>query len=412
MNGRQFVKIKSPDMKLKKATVRVCKNSAPPNLPMQRLSDCHVQPRREVFYILARTRSDAYQWLKIPKTRGMSLCHSFYRFVYGTDSGYANTRSRANPQATAPTGKLTVLQDDRAHYIILTDKNYDNEALLRSGERVALTREQALLTSARNEDEPQGRNQYRSQRAQGQKAVRSDLMADAISRIAILSDYQDFEHIATGTHGEVFSMSKNGKPFVAKLQQLRRADDYRTFEHEVHAQRTFAARNLGVPLLHKQIVSLGRHTVGVLVMPFVETLDTYLHVKRSHAELETVVRSVIKLLRQIQRAKLTHGDLALFNAYMSKDGVKTMDFGLASTDVFAPAVDVLRAATELSAITRSDGGRTVHAYNDRYLRSQGLALFRDAFGEDFKLSGTVEDIDLAWDRAFGVYCKKAHVNCS
>jgi hypothetical protein len=367
---------------------------------MQRLLDCRVQPNRKVLYILARTRSDAYQWSKIPKTRGASLCHSFYRFVYGTDGGYARTRAHANQRGTAHTGKLTVLEDDTAYYIILTDKEYDNTALLDTGEHIALTREQALLTSARDEV-----------KSQTKVRARADVMADAISRIAILSDYEDFEHLATGTHGEAFSMRKNDKHFVAKLQRLQRADDYRTFEHEVHAQRTFASHKLGVPLIHKQIVSLGRQTIGVTVMPLVETLDGYLHVKRTHAELDKVLHALNKLLHQIQRAKLTHGDLALFNMYVHNGAVKVMDFDLASTDVFAPAVDVLRVATELSATTRSSGGHTVHAYNERYLRSQGLALFREAFGADFKLCGTFEDIDFAWKRAFAVYCKKAHVRC-
>jgi hypothetical protein len=364
---------------------------------MQRLLDCRVQPNRKVLYILARNRSDAYQWSKIPKTRGASLCHSFYRFIYGTDGGYAHTRARANQRGTALTGKLTVLEDDAAHYIVLTDKDFDNEARLDTGEPIVLTREQALLTSARDE---------------AKALARADVMADAISRIAILSDYEDFEHLATGTHGEAFSMRKKDKRFVAKLQLLHRADDFRTFEHEVHAQRAFNGHNLGVPLLHKQIMSLGRQTIGVTVMPFVETLDQYLRVKRTHAELDKVLHALVKLLRQIQRAKLTHGDLALFNMYAHNGAVKTIDFDLASTDVFAPAVDVLRVVTELSAETRSTGGKKVHPYNDRYLRSQGLDIMRDSFGEDFELDGSPADIDHAWERAFGVYCKKAHVRCS
>jgi tRNA A-37 threonylcarbamoyl transferase component Bud32 len=362
------------------------------------VSECRIPATASVFYILAKSREDAYQWSKIPKAREVSLCHSFYRFVYGTDSGYARTRARANRYPSLTTGTLSVLEDDGTYYIVLLDPHYDMEAApvrLSTGEKVSLTTKQWQLVSPRA---PNSRN-------------RTIFMTNVISRMAVLSDYQDLKHEASGTNGEVFSMSRKGKPYVAKLQLLRTVDSRRSFEHEVAVQREFESRKLGLPLVDRQVVSLGSHTVGVTVMPYVTTLNKYLREKRTPAQLETVIVLLIKLLHQIQRAKLTHGDMALFNVYWAGSELKVMDFDLGSVDVYAPEVDVLRVATELSTSTRSAGGENVHPDNDKYLGTKGLALFKDAFGADHSLAGSKKAIDLEWERSFGVYCKKAHVRC-
>ena len=362
---------------------------------MKHLSECLIPAKANVFYILAKSRMDAYQWSKIPKSRGSSLCHNFYKFVYGTDSGYARTRARVNRHSVFSTGGLSVLEDDGTYYIVLLDPRYEKKAVLSSGEKVSLTAKQWQLISPRA---PSSRD-------------RANFMTSVISRVAILSDYQDFKHEASGTNGEVFSMTQKGKPFVAKLQLLRTADSYRSFEHEVAVQREFESRHLGLPLVQQQVVTIGSHTIGVTVMPYVTTLNKFLDEKRTPAQLETVIVLLIKLLHQIQRAKLTHGDMALFNVYWAGTQLKVMDFDLGSVDVYAPEVDVLRVATELSTSTRSSGGKKVHPYNDKYLGTTGLALFREAFGADYSLSGSKKAINQEWERSFGVYCKKAHVRC-
>jgi hypothetical protein len=362
---------------------------------MKHLSECHIPAKASVFYILAKSRGDAYQWSKIPKARGLSLCHNFYRFVYGTDSGYARTRARVNRHPVLTTGSLFVLEDDGTYYIILLDPHYEKKAVLSTGEKVSLGTKQWHLVSPRV---PNSRD-------------RTSFMTNVISRVAILSDYEDFKHEASGTNGEVFSMSQKGKPYVAKLQLLRTADSRRSFDHEVAVQREFASRKLGLPLVEKQVVSVASHTVGVTVMPYVTTLNKYLHEKRTPAQLETVIVLLIKLLHQIQRAKLTHGDMALFNVYWAGTELKVMDFDLGSVDVYAPEVDVLRVATELSTSTRSAGGKKVHRDNDKYLGTKGLDLFKNAFGADFSLDGSKSAINLEWERSYEVYCEKAHVRC-
>jgi hypothetical protein len=117
----------------------------------------------------------------------------------------------------------------------------------------------------------------------------------------------------------------------------------------------------------------------------------------------------------MQGARLTHGDLALFNMYVEEKPfkLKVLDFDRASAKVFAPDVDVLRAATELSESTRSEppDGKPIHPFNDQFLGSTGLKKFQKAFGGEFELDGRPVDIDDEWRGAYGLYCKDAHIKC-
>lgn len=366
---------------------------------MKLVRHCDVPLKKTCCYILAKSQKDAYQWLSIPKVKGASACRNFYLFIYGSPRGYKRAKAQVHTEAgLQETGKLTVLEDGKMHYIILTDPLYDNKSVLKSGTRTTLSPKIMKLITP-----------------QKPSAQRKKLLTDAVASSAVLTDYKNFKHIASGTVGEVFSMTLGNQLYVAKLQHLATADERRGFEQEVSVQRVFAQKKIGMPLVDVQVFKMGKLTVGVVVMPMVQTLHEYLHTERTPAALDAVVKALVKLLKLMQAAELTHGDLALFNMYVEERPfkLKVLDFDRASVDVFAPDVDVLRAATEFSESTRSNppDGIPIHAANDRYLRSTGLRNFKKAFGAQFELGGGPDEVDDQWRTAYQLYCADAQVKC-
>ena len=398
---------------------------------MKLVRHCDVPLKKTCCYILAKSQHDAYQWFSVPQVQGASACRSFYQFIYGSPRGYRRAKAQVNtPTALHETGKLTVLEDGKMHYIILTDPLYDNAAVLKTGTPTSLSPKITKLIAP-----------------QRLSTQRKKTLTDAVASSAILADYKHFKHIASGSVGEVFSMTlgdrrsseqsgrqsgqrsglrsglrsgRRSEPrgdqlYVAKLQHLSTAAERRGFEQEVSVQRVFADQKIGLPLVDVQVFKTGKLTVGVTVMPMVQTLHEYLHAKRTRVELDAVVAALVKLLESMQAAQLTHGDLALFNMYVEAKPfkLKVLDFDRASVDIFAPDVDVLRVATELSASTRSEApdGKPIHPFNDQFLGTTGLAKFQTAFGGEFELDGRPVDIDDEWRAAYGQYCTHAHVKC-
>lgn len=362
---------------------------------MKLVRNCDVPVKRTCCYILVKSLDEAYQWMEIPKVPKASACRSFFQFIYGSTKEYSSARASINlPQ----TGKLSVLEDSKMHYIVITDPAYKNAKKLKTGGRISLTPKMKQLITPTQLGVP-----------------RKKLLTDAVASSAILSDYTGFKHIASGTVGEVFSMSRQGKLFVAKLQHLRTRDELRGFAQEVKVQRAFAAKHVGLPLVDVQVFKLGTETVAVVVMPLVQTLHEFLHTERTAAQLDLVMKSLVTLLSRMQEAKLTHGDLTLFNMYIEDkpSGLKVLDFDRSSTKVFAPDVDVLRAATELSPDTRSEppDHKPIHVFNSQYLESKGLQSFQEAFGSEFELDGSVKEIDANWEISYDTYCHRAHVKC-
>jgi hypothetical protein len=346
---------------------------------MQRVVNCRLPSRKRVLYVLAKRGSRAYQWTSVPTMYKRSKCFSFYYFLYGSDSGYLNQRE---------SGLLTILQDKQLYYIIITDPHYSNSDVTATGQPFQLTPDMLALTT----------------RPVDRKSNRRELLTLAAASSAVMSDYTKLKHVASGTVGEVFSMQRDGQQFVGKLQLLPNAD---SFLKEVEMQHLFSTLGLGPPVIDYQIFKFGDQRIGLIVMPLLQTLDHYLHTKRTQAELDAVVDNLVALVNNIQRAHVTHGDLALFNMFWQDNKIGVMDFDRASADVFAPAVDVLRVAVELTASTRSNGGQKIHAFNDKVLAARGLQTYMAAFG----LKGTPAQLDRAWVKAYESYCKKANVLC-
>ena len=318
---------------------------------MEQHTSCTIPARCKIMYVLAHQSSRV--WTQIPLVPDRSACYSFGTFLYGE-------QARSD---------LTVLRDSNTYYIIVSDPDYSNTRIMSTGKPFVMPAKYNLLVSVR----------------------------------AALSAYRDFAHEASGTVGEVFSMTRQGRKYVAKLQLLRTAQDLLGFEREVEMQTMFARERLGLRLIDHQMVG----NVGVLVMPFVQTLNAYLHTKRTRLELDRVVDELVALLLHMQDCELTHGDLAFFNIYVDGYHLGTMDFDRASSRVFMPEVDVLRAATELTASTRSKGGLKMHAVNNKFLSTKGLWKFKQVFG----LEGSAAELDQAWEKAYVNYCERAQVQC-
>lgn len=348
---------------------------------MERVLNCRLPSRKKVVYVLAK-RSQAYQWTSVPTIYNRSKCFSFYQFLYGSDDEYRTAQS-GQRQGSGP---LTIVQDKQAYYIVITDPQFNNREVLATGQSFKMTPPMLALTTER----PDGN--------------RRELLARAVNSSAVLSDYSKIKHIASGTVGEVFSMQRDGRQFVGKLQLLDNVD---SFLKEVEMQRLFATLGLGPPVTEHQIFTIGNQRVGLLVMPLVQTLDQYLHTKRSVAELDRVVEGLITLVAKIQDANVTHGDLALFNMFVDDNQLGVLDFDRASVDVFAPAVDILRVAVELSESTRSKGGQKLHAFNSNHLAARGLPTYMQAFG----LKAKPAQLDRQWYKAYDAYCKQAKVLC-
>ena len=313
--------------------------------------ECQVSSRSKIVYVLAHKSSRA--WTRIPTVPERSACYSFYMFLYG------------EPVES----ELTVLRDSNTHYIIVADPAYANTQVMETGKPFIMPAKYNLLLTVRK----------------------------------ALSAYREFAHEASGTVGEVFSMTRHGTKYVAKLQVLQSARDRLRFEREVEMQTKFARERLGLVPIDYEIVE----QVGVLVMPFVQTLNAYLHTKRARSELERVVDELVALLLKMQDQELTHGDLAFFNVFVDGSHLGTMDFDRASSRVFMPEVDVLRAATELTASTRSKGGLKMHAANNRFLSTKGLQRFKEVFS----LEGSPSELDQQWENAYLNYCERAQVQC-
>jgi hypothetical protein len=348
---------------------------------MKRVLNCRWPNRKKVVYVLAK-RSHAYQWTSVPNSYNRSKCFSFYQFLYGSDDGYRT----AQLSQRKGSGPLTILQDRQTYYIVITDPRYNNREVLATGQPFKMTPPMVALTT------------------ESLEGNRRELLTRAVQSSAVLSDYSKFKHIASGTVGEVFSMQRDGQQFVGKLQLLPDVD---AFLKELEMQQKFATLGLGLPVTEHQIFNIGHQHVGLLVMPRVQTLDQYLHAKRTPAELDRVVEGLIKLVGNIQHANVTHGDLALFNIFVDDSKLGVLDFDRASADVFAPAVDILRVAVELTESTRSTGGQTINASNSKHLASRGLPTYMQAFG----LKGKPAQLDRQWYKAYEAYCKQAKVLC-
>ncbi len=370
---------------------------------MERVLECHASSRKKVVYILAKQRSQAYQWTSVPTKYNRSKCFSFYHFLYGSDVDY-RTVQKTQQQGSGP---LTILQDNTAFYIIVTDEGYNNREILATGQPTKLTRDMIEAMARPQPSDPKNRRELTVTTArprQSNHKNRRELMAKAMASSGVLSTYHNLKYLASGTVGEVFSMERNGQQFVGKLQLLPTLDQ---FTQEVEMQQRFAELGLGPELVNHQIFTVGRHQVGLIVMPLVQTLDHYLHTKKTHTQLGAVVDGLIALVTDILHAKITHGDLALFNMYWQKNKVGAMDFDRASAEVFAPEVDILRVATELTPTTRSKGGKTINPFNSQFLATRGLAKYMAAFG----LRGKPAQLDRDWNDAYDVYCKQANVLC-
>lgn len=305
---------------------------------------------QKTVYILVINGLRSYQWAKNSLVPERIACNEFNLFLYGDG---------------VKRGRLDVVRDTSTLYITVTDPLYSNKGVMDTGDPFEL----GMFGKAR----------------------------------AALSEYGDFAHEASGTVGEIYSMTRHGTKFVAKIQMLTTPQDQARFEHEVEMHTIFAREDLGLPLIDCQIVD----SLGVCVMPFVQTLNEYLHTKRTRSELERVVEELVVLLRRIESCGLTHGDLAFFNIFVDGAHLSTMDFDRASSRVFMPEVDVLRAATELTASTRSEGGKKMHTSNNKYLSTEGFERFKAHFG----LVGSASEIDQNWEKSYTVYCQKAQVRC-
>jgi len=196
------------------------------------------------------------------------------------------------------------------------------------------------------------------------------------------ADYDSVTYLNHGSVGVVFTMKhqKTQDTVVLKVQSIANKTKKTNWQQEMKYLQKFSDIGLGVHLVNYCEVSKVPKLKGVFGLLLMEqihgTLDTYLNVPRTHAELDRVGEEVLRMFTQLESEHVTHGDLALFNIGYNHTPqgivIRLIDFDDAAIDYCWIQVEVLRVIDALHHERyhiRSDNADYLYEHwKDKWLR--------------------------------------------
>lgn len=241
---------------------------------------------------------------------------------------------------------------------------------------------------------------------------RTALILERLHVFPCIRQWQIGHVLGVGTVGTVILACKKKNKHCAamKIQVLHNKTERHSFETELKNQQAFLPY---APKIYDHCLYSDKQSgveFGILIMELLdEELDRYLTQKRSKEEIAAIGERIKDMLLFMKQKGYTHGDLALFNLAFVKNGPLVMlDFDRASTSVYAPAVDTLRLQTEMTKSTQSANTKSILPAHLRDLK-RFVPQWHKALGT--AQPKTAKDADRAWEEAYEVYCKEAHIKC-
>jgi tRNA A-37 threonylcarbamoyl transferase component Bud32 len=220
------------------------------------------------------------------------------------------------------------------------------------------------------------------------------------------------QFLGIGTIGTVFEAcnDKEGTCAAIKMCELTTPEELRTFEQEVRVQTTFASYGLGPQVFTNCTVkaSTGRFYSVIIMEKMGQELDEYLTPRRSKKQLDHIISQLEILFSLLQKHKITHGDLALFNIAFNKyNELKFIDYDRASTSVYDPGTDLYRLQSEFNDPTDTTNTKPVHEYNRVYLLAAMSRLTHIINVEPTPN----QNAGSKWYQHYRTYCKTARIAC-
>ena len=234
-----------------------------------------------------------------------------------------------------------------------------------------------------------------------------------ISKFACLKGWIIGQYLGVGTIGTVFeACNEDGSICAAiKMCELTTADEVRTYEQEVHVQTKFASLNIGPRVFDNctvKDVTSGRYYTVIIMEKMGQELDDYLTSRRTNKELDHIISQLKILFSLLEKNRVTHGDLALFNiAFDENNTLKFIDYDRASTSVYDPETDIYRLQSEFYDPTDTENTKPIDEYNRLYILDSMLILTNIIKVKPVK----DQHSSYYWYKHYITYCKKARIAC-
>lgn len=228
-----------------------------------------------------------------------------------------------------------------------------------------------------------------------QKSTKPKKLSVATYILPPLSDYTSVKKIGEGEGGKVYLLCKGRKCVARKMIQVNNYTE--VFDHEIKMHKKFEKIKLAPKLYGYGMILKGKSKYGAIDMePISGTFYDLLKTSQSKKTLDWIVSSVNRILRQMCKHGIVHGDAHIANfAYKNLPNGKRkallIDFGLSCC---INKTECNERLEYMKLIETLDIG---NQNNLGYLRKQFQTIYDERFRSSSK---TDNEINKEYDQLF------------